>query len=168
MYCCICDKQCCVHAWLRAVYRLAEKVMILDKGTHMKQKTEKDRVREPMGRRRGGGSHRESRCICNFAVGCAYVLRWRPTWTAECKMRKNRSLGKGDRTETRSGKKLNPRDFIGALSTATVSFWRVIPVDTNGNQEFANAVGSQQQQQQQKHGCYCKRQWNIYKSALGC
>lgn len=38
------------------------------------------------------------------------------------------------------GKKLNPRDFIGALPTATVSFWQVIPSeDANGNQEFASA-----------------------------
>lgn len=37
------------------------------------------------------------------------------------------------------GKKLNPRDFIGALPTATVSFWRAIPSDgdTSENQEFA-------------------------------
>lgn len=36
------------------------------------------------------------------------------------------------------GKKLNPRDFIRALPTATVSFWRAIPNEsTSENQEFA-------------------------------
>lgn len=136
----------CVHARLRAVYRLPEKVMIPDKETRNREreKENKERVRAGEGGMEGWkrekeregesvkqreGYARESRCICNFAVGRACVLCWRRTRTAECKMRKNRSLGKGDRMGTRSGKKLNPWDFIGArgrtLPTATVSFWRV-------------------------------------------
>jgi len=91
-------------------YRLAEKVMIPDKETR-ETKIEGERHRAKRGNQRG-----ESRCICNFAVDRACVLCWRSVaWTAECKMRKNRSLEKGDRIETRSGKKLNPRDSIGAL-----------------------------------------------------
>jgi hypothetical protein len=84
--------------------------MIPDKETR-ETKIEGERHRAKRGNRRG-----ESRCICNFAVDRACVLCWRPVaWTAECKMRKNRSLEKGDRIETRSGKKLNPRDSIGVL-----------------------------------------------------
>lgn len=62
------------------------------------------------------------------------------------------------------GKKLNSRDFIGALPTATVSFWRAIPgEDTSENQEFAHirATAATTRQSLPLH----ERQWNIHKSA---
>lgn len=62
------------------------------------------------------------------------------------------------------GKKLNPRDFIGALPTATVSFWWAIPSeDTSENQEFARikATAATTRRPLPLH----ERQWNIHKSA---
>lgn len=51
-----CDKRCCIHAWLRAVYRLAEKVMIPDKETRVKQKkSRREREREEWKEKGGGG-----------------------------------------------------------------------------------------------------------------
>jgi len=92
--------------WLKKLW-----FQIKRRAWNKKIEREREREREREGGRRRGRPHREWRCICNFAVGRACVLCWRPTWTAECKMRKNRSLGKRDRTETRSGKKIEPAGF---------------------------------------------------------